>query len=154
MNGSHPRSPCSRPWQRYSRSSPEVYWRDRELQLIKIIFRIISFLLYSTQTAFNFDIAETNAAINAENESKNICLMAAHNILCLIRKYRQQHGIRHAPIILIYSLCQAMRTLRTFGSVQEECDYMYGLLSECSGVWGLAAQALVHISQVHCGPVT
>lgn len=74
-------------------------------------------------------------------------MLSSQDITCIVRKYRSQHGVRHAPIIIVYSIVQAIRCLTSFSHLHEETQYLMQVLSECSITWGLATQAMVYIRQ-------
>lgn len=115
------------------------------LKCIGVLLTTSSLLFYSTLIALNFDQAEVDPSTKPQESSRDICVASAEAITCLVRKYRQQHGLRFAPIILIYSISQAARTLRSFGACQDETGYLYSVLGECSSTWGLAGEALGYI---------
>lgn len=74
-----------------------------------------------------------------ENNARKDCLSSAENIANIVRKYRSQYGLGHSPLMMIYGVTQAARTLSSLGT-SEEAQYLLHSLDECSSAWSLAHQ--------------
>ncbi|EXK83749.1 hypothetical protein FOQG_12083 [Fusarium oxysporum f. sp. raphani 54005] len=97
-------------------------------------------LLYSSiRIALNYESATTNNVASAREAALLSCTTAAQDILALVRVYKMQYGLRHAPLILIYASIQASRSIEKFG-IPEEQSYLVGCLAECSHTWSIAGQ--------------
>jgi hypothetical protein len=57
----------------------------------------------------------------------------------MVRIYKIQCGIRHAPLILIYASIQALKCIEKFG-IPEEQSYLVSCIAECSSTWSIAGQ--------------
>ncbi|KAL5605665.1 hypothetical protein FOVSG1_005812 [Fusarium oxysporum f. sp. vasinfectum] len=81
-------------------------------------------LLYSSiRIALNYESATTSNVASAREASLLSCTTAAQDILALVRIYKMQYGLRHAPLILIYASIQASRSIEKFG-IPEEQSYL------------------------------
>ncbi|KAL7764702.1 hypothetical protein ACKLNR_005847 [Fusarium oxysporum f. sp. zingiberi] len=97
-------------------------------------------LLYSSiRIALNYESATTSNVASAREAALLSCTTAAQDILALVRVYKMQYGLRHAPLILIYASIQASRSIEKFG-IPEEQSYLVGCLAECSHTWSIAGQ--------------
>lgn len=74
-------------------------------------------------------------------------MSSAQDISHIVRKYRSQFGLGHSPLIMIYGIMQAARTLTAFG-IPEEAQYLLLSLDECSSAWALAQQARGRLTQI------
>lgn len=83
----------------------------------------------------------------AKDNARNDCVSSAQDISHIVRKYRSQFGLGHSPLIMIYGIMQAARTLAAFG-IPEEAQYLLLSLDECSSAWALAHQARGRLTQI------
>ncbi|KAF5569948.1 TY1 enhancer activator [Fusarium phyllophilum] len=84
-------------------------------------------LLYSSiRIALNYESATTNNVASARETALLSCTTAAQDILALVRIYKMQYGLRHAPLILIYASIQASRSIEKFGIPEEQSYLEYG----------------------------
>ncbi|PTD02742.1 putative transcriptional regulatory protein [Fusarium culmorum] len=88
--------------------------------------------LHSIRIALNYESATTS---NVESARK-ACTTASQDVLALVRIYKIQYGLRHAPLILIYACMQTARSIDKFG-IPEEKSYLSGCLAECSHTWSI-----------------
>lgn len=99
-----------------------------------------SLLFRSVRIALNFDHATSETAVvAAKDNARKDCGASAQDIAHIVRKYRSQFGLGHSPLIMIYGIMQAARTLALFGT-PEEAQYLLISLDECSSAWALAHQ--------------
>ncbi|KAF4435621.1 hypothetical protein FACUT_7054 [Fusarium acutatum] len=81
-------------------------------------------LLYSSiRIALNYESATASNVVAAREAALLSCTTAAQDILALVRIYKMQYGLRHAPLILIYASIQASRSIEKFG-IPEEQSYL------------------------------
>ncbi|RSM00805.1 hypothetical protein CEP52_008905 [Fusarium oligoseptatum] len=99
-----------------------------------------SLLFHSARIALNFDQALSSLPTAADQASREYCLSSAEDIASILRRYRHQHGLRHAPLILVYGVVQASRAMNTLG-VPAEAQPLMQALGECAVTWNLAEQA-------------
>lgn len=69
--------------------------------------------------------------------SAEICLSSARIMIALVRKYRSQCSLRHAPFIFVYGIAKALQVVAISG-IPEEQAYLLQALDECSTTWALA----------------
>lgn len=107
-----------------------------------------SLLFRSVRIALNFDHATSDTvAVAARDNARKDCVSAAQDIAQIVRKYRSQFGLGHSPLMMIYGIMQAARTLSAFGT-PEEAQYLLLSLDECSSAWALAHQARDRLTKV------
>jgi hypothetical protein len=100
-------------------------------------------LFNGTRIALHFHQGTAYSSLEpdcTQSGSSEVCCSAAQNILALVRKYKSRYGLQHAPIIFIYGIIQAIRSLNAFGSSQEESQYLLQALGGSAITWGLARQ--------------
>ncbi|KAJ4322679.1 hypothetical protein N0V84_004704 [Fusarium piperis] len=97
-------------------------------------------LFHSARIALNFDQALSSLPTTADQASREYCLSSAEDIASILRRYRHQYGLRHAPLILVYGVVQASRAINTLG-VPAEAQPLMQALGECAVTWNLAEQA-------------
>lgn len=66
-----------------------------------------------------------------------MCLASAQAIVALLRKYRSQYSLQHAPLVFIYGIVRAAEAVASFG-IPEELAYLLQALDECDPTWRLA----------------
>lgn len=107
-----------------------------------------SLLFRSVRIVLNFDQATSeNAGVAAKDNACKDCVSSAQDIAHIVRKYRSQFGLGHSPLIMIYAIMQASRTLAAFGT-PEEAQYLLLSLDECSSAWTLAHQVRDRLTHV------
>lgn len=79
--------------------------------------------------------------------SRSACASAAQDVVYMVRHYRSQHGLRHAPLIFIYGIVQAHRAMTALQTTPQEVTYLAQSLDECCTTWGLAVQARAHLNE-------
>lgn len=99
-----------------------------------------SLLFHSARIALNFDQAVSLLSNASDQGPRQCCISSAEDIASILRRYRHQYGLRHAPLILVYGIVQAIRAFDTLG-VPEESHPLIQALAECSITWNLAEQA-------------
>lgn len=99
-----------------------------------------SLLFHSARIALNFDQAVSVLSNASDQGPRQCCISSAEDIASILRRYRHQYGLRHAPLILVYGIVQAIRAFDTLG-VPEESHPLIQALAECSITWNLAEQA-------------
>jgi hypothetical protein len=106
-----------------------------------------SLLFRSVRIVLNFEHATSDSiSMASKDNAREICLSAAHDVAHIVRKYRSQFGLGHSPLMMIYGIMQAARTLAVFGT-PEEAHYLLLSLDECSSAWALAHQARDRLTQ-------
>ena len=99
-----------------------------------------SVLFHSVRIAVNFDSA-TSPDLDVDTGTfRTTCLSSAQDIILLVRKYRVQFGLKHAPIAIVYGMVQAARTTKSLG-IPQEFQYLKQTLEGSSSTWELARQA-------------
>ncbi|KAH7157366.1 hypothetical protein B0J13DRAFT_168708 [Dactylonectria estremocensis] len=114
-------------------------WEPIDTPLIPSV-AMIHLLFHSARIALNFDQAVSVMSNTSDQGSRQCCLSSAEDIASISRRYRNQYGLRHAPLILVYGIVQAIRAFDTLG-VPEESHPLVQALAECTVTWGLAEQA-------------
>ncbi|KAK2605722.1 hypothetical protein N8I77_008539 [Diaporthe amygdali] len=105
-------------------------------------------LFRSIRIALNFDHATSDNIGEASKENaRKDCVSSAQDISHIVRKYRSQFGLAHSPLMMIYGIVQAARTLAVFGT-PEEAQYLLLSLDECSSAWALAHRARARLRQI------
>lgn len=96
-------------------------------------------LFHSARMALNFDEGFSAGTTSIGERSRQLCLSSTDEITSILRKVRHQYGLKYSPIIFIYGIVQANRTLSAFGA-SEGCNSLLAVLEECSVAWVLARQ--------------
>ncbi|KXH28465.1 hypothetical protein CNYM01_10576 [Colletotrichum nymphaeae SA-01] len=120
----------------------------RQSCLDSLNFELCSCLLFhSVRIALNFEQAVSHDISALKDNARKDCLSSAEDIAHIVRKYRSQYGLGHSPLMMIYGVMQAVRTLSLFGT-SEEAQYLLHVLDECSSAWTLAHQARDRLARV------
>ncbi|UPK97035.1 hypothetical protein LCI18_007970 [Fusarium solani-melongenae] len=114
-------------------------WEPIDTPLIPSV-AMLHLLFHSARIALNFDQALSSLPTAADQASREYCLSSAEDIASILRRYRHQYGLRHAPLILVYGIVQASRAMNTLG-VPAEAQPLMQALGECAVTWNLAEQA-------------
>ncbi|KAM0420408.1 hypothetical protein ACHAPT_011829 [Fusarium lateritium] len=114
-------------------------WEPIDTPLIPSV-AMLHLLFHSARIALNFDQALSSLPTAADQASRQYCLFSAEDIASILRRYRHQYGLRHAPLILVYGVVQASRAMNTLG-VPAEAQPLMQALGECAVTWNLAEQA-------------
>ncbi|KAM5374788.1 hypothetical protein ACJZ2D_006282 [Fusarium nematophilum] len=114
-------------------------WEPIDTPLIPSV-AMLHLLFHSARIALNYDQALSLLPSAADQASQQYCLSSAEDIASILRRYRHQYGLRHAPLILVYGVVQASRAMNTLG-VPEEAQPLMQALGECAVTWELAEQA-------------
>ncbi|KAF4472061.1 transcription factor [Fusarium albosuccineum] len=114
-------------------------WEPIDTPLIPSV-AMLHLLFHSARIALNYDQALSSLPSGADQGSRQYCLSSAEDIASILRRYRHQYGLRHAPLILVYGVVQASRAMNTLG-VPEEAQPLSQALGECAVTWNLAEQA-------------
>ena len=101
---------------------------------------ISSVLFHSVRIAINFDAATRSDLDMDAGTFRTTCVSSAQDIISLVRKYRVQFGLKHAPITFVYGIVQASRAIKSL-SIPQEFQYLMQTLEETSVTWDLAKQA-------------
>lgn len=96
----------------------------------------------------HLDRVSADASSQSQSVSRTVCTSAAQDVVCLVRQYRAQHGLEHAPLIFIYGIVQAHRAMRALDMTPHEATYLVQSLDECCVAWGLAVQARAHLYEL------
>lgn len=70
-------------------------------------------------------------------QARETCIFAAVEIHSLMRRFRNQHGLKHSPLMIVYGMAQAIRALEAFGTPEETKNLKEGM-SEIATTWQLA----------------
>jgi hypothetical protein len=82
--------------------------------------------------------------LNIEDSNSNeVGLASARVIIAIVRKYRSQCSLKHAPFIFVYGTAKALQVVAFLG-IPEEQAYLLQALDECSGTWALARYVAKH----------
>ncbi|KPM42497.1 hypothetical protein AK830_g4036 [Neonectria ditissima] len=105
------------------------------------------FILFnSTRIALHLDrINESSSSEQAQSISRSVCASSAQDVVALVRHYRTQHGLDHAPLMFIYGIVQAHRAMKALEVTPQEATYLVQSLDECCVAWGLAVEARAHL---------
>ncbi|WQF86613.1 hypothetical protein CDEST_11627 [Colletotrichum destructivum] len=101
-------------------------------------------LFHSVRIALNYDQAVTSCGRDAEGKLRLYCVTSAQDITSLLRTYRSQYGLQHAPLVFVYGTVQASRSAKAFG-ITEESHYLMQMLGELSSAWGLSKEVLARV---------
>ncbi|KAJ0385536.1 hypothetical protein COL922a_006203 [Colletotrichum nupharicola] len=91
--------------------------------------------------ALNYDQAIATRGSESEERSRVYCSTSATDVTSLLRTYRTQYGLQHAPLVFVYGAVQACRSAKAFG-IAEELQYLNQTLGELSSIWGLSREVL------------
>lgn len=108
-------------------------WDPIDTPLIPSV-AMIHLLFHSARIALNLDQAISS---NPDQTSRQHCLSSAKDIASITRRYRHQHDLSHAPIILVYGIVQAMQAVEMLGTAEESAPLMQAL-GECAVTWNVA----------------
>ncbi|KAH6997389.1 hypothetical protein EDB80DRAFT_883533 [Ilyonectria destructans] len=100
-------------------------------------------LFGSARIALHCDQTNSN---QGDDRARLVCISSAQEVVSIFRRYRSRFGLSHAPLIFIYGMVQAIRSLITFESTSES-QYLIQALDKCCVTWGLAGQARKHTYQ-------
>lgn len=82
--------------------------------------------------------------LNIEDSNSNeVSLASARVIIAIVRKYRGQCNLKHAPFIFVYGTAKALQIVTSLG-IPEEQAYLLQALDECSVTWALAGCVAKH----------
>ncbi|KAI8284754.1 hypothetical protein K4K59_007318 [Colletotrichum sp. SAR11_240] len=98
-------------------------------------------LFHSARIALNYDQAIATRGSESEERSRVYCSTSATDVTSLLRTYRTQYGLQHAPLVFVYGAVQACRSAKAFG-IAEELQYLNQTLGELSSIWGLSREVL------------
>ncbi|KAH0421668.1 transcription factor [Colletotrichum camelliae] len=98
-------------------------------------------LFHSARIALNHDQAIATRGSESEEKSRVYCSTSATDVTSLLRTYRTQYGLQHAPLVFVYGAVQACRSAKAFG-ISEELQYLNQTLGELSTIWGLSREVL------------
>ncbi|KZL64436.1 transcription factor [Colletotrichum tofieldiae] len=98
-------------------------------------------LFHSVRIALNYDQAAASRGGNTEEKLRLYCITSVQDITSLLRTYRSQYGLQHAPLVFVYGAVQASRSAKAFG-ITEESQYLIQMLGELSSAWGLSREVL------------
>ncbi|KAL3297326.1 TEA1-TY1 enhancer activator [Colletotrichum asianum] len=98
-------------------------------------------LFHSARIALNYDQAIATRGSESEERSRVYCSTSATDVTSLLRTYRTQYGLQHAPLVFVYGALQACRSAKAFG-IAEELQYLNQTLGELSSIWGLSREVL------------
>ncbi|KAF2019331.1 hypothetical protein BU24DRAFT_418931 [Aaosphaeria arxii CBS 175.79] len=74
--------------------------------------------------------------------SRDICTSSCSTVAILVRQYRLQHGLKTAPLMLVYALVMAIITqMRILNEGYGSLDFLIKSLDECGRCYKLAAEA-------------
>lgn len=122
-------------------------WEPPSTPLIPCV-AALHLLFRSVRIALTFDHATSeNIDVAAKDNARKDCVASAQDIAHIVRKYRSQFGLGHSPLMMIYGIMQAARTLAVFGT-PEEAQYLLLSLDECASAWALVHQARDRLTHV------
>ncbi|GKT93835.1 transcription factor [Colletotrichum tofieldiae] len=98
-------------------------------------------LALHVRIALNYDQAAASRGGNTEEKLRLYCITSVQDITSLLRTYRSQYGLQHAPLVFVYGAVQASRSAKAFG-ITEESQYLIQMLGELSSAWGLSREVL------------
>ncbi|UQC86306.1 uncharacterized protein CLUP02_11806 [Colletotrichum lupini] len=121
-------------------------WEPSSTLLIPSV-AALHLLFHSVRIALNFEQAVSHDIAALKDNARKDSLSSAEDIAHIVRKYRSQYGLGHSPLMMIYGVMQAVRTLSLFGT-PEEAQYLLHVLDECSSAWTLAHQAKDRLARI------
>lgn len=98
-----------------------------------------SMLHRSTRIALHFG-QDDEPMHHPMQRSQSLYMTTMQDIVAIVRKFKNQFGLRHAPFIFIYGLVQALRVTRASTGASDEEKYLIQSLDDCSVTWILARQ--------------
>ncbi|KAI9167988.1 transcriptional regulatory protein [Paramyrothecium foliicola] len=85
-------------------------------------------LLYnSARISLNFDEAVSSENTDLVIQARDACTVAATEIHSLLRRYRNQYGLRYSPLIMVYAMAQAVRATKAFGAREQTRNLVEGI---------------------------
>ncbi|RSM15188.1 hypothetical protein CDV31_005122 [Fusarium ambrosium] len=136
---------------RWQESLPDcIKWNRWETPTTSLLPSVAALyiLFNSTRIVLHLDRVSADASSQSQSVSRTVCTSAAQDVVCLVRQYRAQHGLEHAPLIFIYGIVQAHRAMRALDMTPHEATYLVQSLDECCVAWGLAVQARAHLYEL------
>ncbi|KAF4780726.1 hypothetical protein HER10_EVM0001512 [Colletotrichum scovillei] len=101
-------------------------------------------LFHSVRIALNYDQAIASRGSDADEEPQSYCVTSAQHITSLVRTYRSQYGLQHAPLVFVYGAVQASRSAKAF-NITEESQYLNQMLGELSSAWSLSREVMAKV---------
>ncbi|ETS83950.1 hypothetical protein PFICI_05826 [Pestalotiopsis fici W106-1] len=77
------------------------------------------------------------------SDGDEVSLTSARIVIAIVRKYRSQCSLKHAPFIFVYGIAKALQVVASSG-IPEEQAYLLQALDECSVTWALAGYVAKH----------
>ncbi|KXH42114.1 hypothetical protein CNYM01_05773 [Colletotrichum nymphaeae SA-01] len=101
-------------------------------------------LFHSVRIALNYDQAIASRGSDADEKPQSYCVTSAQHIASLVRTYRSQYGLQHAPLVFVYGAVQASRSAKAF-NITEESQYLNQMLGELSSAWSLSREVMAKV---------
>ncbi|KXH47352.1 hypothetical protein CSIM01_05289 [Colletotrichum simmondsii] len=101
-------------------------------------------LFHSVRIALNYDQAIASRGSDADEKPQSYCVTSAQHITSLVRTYRSQYGLQHAPLVFVYGAVQASRSAKAF-NITEENQYLIRMLGELSSAWSLSREVMAKV---------
>ncbi|KAK1478572.1 hypothetical protein CCUS01_04918 [Colletotrichum cuscutae] len=99
---------------------------------------------HSVRIALNYDQAIASRGSDADEKPQSYCVTSAQHIISLVRTYRSQYGLQHAPLVFVYGAVQASRSAKAF-NITEESRYLTQMLGELSSAWSLSREVMAKV---------
>ncbi|KAL4406864.1 hypothetical protein CABS03_11303 [Colletotrichum abscissum] len=99
---------------------------------------------HSVRIALNYDQAIASRGSDADEKPQSYCVTSAQHIISLVRTYRSQYGLQHAPLVFVYGAVQASRSAKAF-NITEESQYLTQMLGELSSAWSLSREVMAKV---------
>lgn len=100
-----------------------------------------SLLCNSARIALNFNEAMSLERNDSTDQAREACRVAATEIHSILRRFRNQHGLRNSPLIIVYAVAQAIRASKAFGAREETKNLLDGM-AEFASTWPLAGRVM------------
>ncbi|KAK1624793.1 fungal-specific transcription factor domain-containing protein [Colletotrichum phormii] len=81
---------------------------------------------------------------DADEKPQSYCVTSARHTTSLVRTYRSQYGLQHAPLVFVYGAVQASRSAKAF-NITEESQYLIQMLGELSSAWSLSREVMAKV---------
>ncbi|KAK1515875.1 uncharacterized protein CCOS01_13073 [Colletotrichum costaricense] len=101
-------------------------------------------LALHVRIALNYDQAIASRGSDADEKPQSYCVTSAQHIISLVRTYRSQYGLQHAPLVFVYGAVQASRSAKAF-NITEESQYLTQMLGELSSAWSLSREVMAKV---------
>ncbi|KAF3025591.1 hypothetical protein E8E14_012201 [Neopestalotiopsis sp. 37M] len=101
-------------------------------------------LFHSLRILLSFEASSSAPLMEDTSGADGVARSSADTIIAIVRKYRSQYSLKHAPFTFVYAIAQALSVVASNG-IPDEQTYLLQALEECSETWALAACVKTHV---------